>query len=169
MKAVKLLCLTALFMGSMFQVSGQGKNVKHEKKERVKQLKIAYFTEKLNLTVAESEKFWPVYNEMNNKLHALRKETKNNIKKLSERKEEPTDAEIKKSTYSVFDLEAQEASVKKEGFDKLSNVVGVKKAAKTFKLEREFKKTLLKELHRKHEVSGPPRPPMHHDGQKGKR
>lgn len=32
-------------------------------KERIKALKVAYITKELNLTSAEAEKFWPVYND----------------------------------------------------------------------------------------------------------
>jgi len=31
--------------------------------ERLKSMKVAYITQELNLTPAEAEKFWPVYNE----------------------------------------------------------------------------------------------------------
>ena len=34
--------------------------------DRIKAQKIAFFTEKIQLTVQEAERFWPVYNEFEN-------------------------------------------------------------------------------------------------------
>ena len=33
-----------------------------EKRERIKALKVAFITEKLELTESEAQKFWPIYN-----------------------------------------------------------------------------------------------------------
>ena len=43
-----------------------------KKKEKIEAIKVAYLTEELELTVAESQAFWPVYNERQNKEHELR-------------------------------------------------------------------------------------------------
>ena len=37
-----------------------------ENKEKIKALKIAYLTEKLDLSSNEAEKFWPIYNKHKN-------------------------------------------------------------------------------------------------------
>ena len=42
-----------------------------ERREKFNSMKIAYFTEELELTSAEAEKFWPVYNEYEKKKSAL--------------------------------------------------------------------------------------------------
>ena len=38
---------------------------KRESREKIRTLKIAYVTEKLNLTENEAQKFWPIYNTYN--------------------------------------------------------------------------------------------------------
>ncbi len=53
---------------------GQGPN--HDK---IKAFKTAHITEQLDLSSAEAEKFWPVYNAFDDKLMALRKEGRNEI------------------------------------------------------------------------------------------
>ena len=39
--------------------------------ERLNNYKIGFFTKKLNLTAAEAEKFWPVYNQMRAELKVV--------------------------------------------------------------------------------------------------
>ena len=51
------------------------------------------------------------------------------------------------------------AGIKKEYFGKLATVIGYKKAAKTFKLEKDFKEKLLQEL--RDRPAGPPAHPRH--------
>ena len=45
---------------------------KRPNKEKIKELKIAFLTEKLDLTVKEAEKFWPVYNKHDAILREIR-------------------------------------------------------------------------------------------------
>ena len=53
-----------------------------QKKEKIEAIKVAYLTEELELTVAESQAFWPVYNERQNKEHELRELQRSGFKKL---------------------------------------------------------------------------------------
>lgn len=54
----KLILLLAMFVSFSFISVAQP-----PKGDRIKALKTAYITQELNLTSAEAEKFWPVYNE----------------------------------------------------------------------------------------------------------
>lgn len=131
-----------------------------KRQEKIKQLKIAYFTEELKLTVAESEKFWPLYNEMEDKLKGNRKEIKKVAEEIAKNQDSYTDDEFKKQVGKIFDYEAAQATIKKDYYAKIAGVIGYKKATKMLKLEKDFKKKLLKEL-KKRKGQGPPphRPP----------
>ena len=43
-----------------------------DRHERIKALKIPFLTEELGLTPAEAEKFWPIYNSYDKRMHDLR-------------------------------------------------------------------------------------------------
>jgi hypothetical protein len=117
-----------------------------KRSEKVKQLKIAYITEELKLTVAESEKFWPVYNEMEEKMKAKRKENRKMAEEMSKNSETYTDEDFKKTVNKLFDNEIAETNLKKEYYGKIAGVIGYKKATRLLKIEKEFKKKLVKEL-----------------------
>lgn len=48
--------------------------------EKLKALRVSYITERLDLTTQEAEKFWPIYNKYEEKLHKLRDELRSIIK-----------------------------------------------------------------------------------------
>ena len=50
-------------------------------KEKIKTLKIAYITDRLNLTPNEAEKFWPIYNTHDENHRLLRSKLRLEIKK----------------------------------------------------------------------------------------
>jgi hypothetical protein len=116
------------------------------KKEKVEQLKIAFFTKELDLTTEEAEKFWPLYNEMMEKVHEQRKSGKKTADALRGNLEELSDAEIKTKMNAALDARIKEAELHKEYIGKIGEAVGYKKAAKVVSLEAQFRRELLKRL-----------------------
>ena len=58
-------------------LSGQAQ--KKDRHEQIKALRVPFLTEELNLTPAEAEKFWPIYNAHEEKLRTLRKQERKEI------------------------------------------------------------------------------------------
>jgi hypothetical protein len=48
-------------------------------RDRIEPMKIAFITQKLNLTAEEAQKFWPVYNKFSDELQKLRSTTKDKL------------------------------------------------------------------------------------------
>jgi hypothetical protein len=124
------------------------------KQNKVELLKIAYITKELNLTVAESEKFWPLYNEMELKLKDNQKAKRKIVKELKSNDTTLTDEEIKNKANAIFDCETLESSIKKEYFNKISLVIGYKKAVQLLNIEQQFKRELLKRLNQQNNQGG---------------
>ena len=61
--------LAAMLIFSTAIVSAQNPN-----RERLESYKIAFFTQRLNLTPAEAEKFWPLYNQYQEKKIKIQQE-----------------------------------------------------------------------------------------------
>lgn len=125
-------------------------NKKHEhtqpKKDKIEELKIAYITKELNLSISEAEKFWPIYNEMNKNIREVRKGKKKIEKEIREAAEKITEEELKTKLNAILDSEIKEAQLKKEYTEKIAAVIGYKKAVKLLKIEQEFKRELLNRL-----------------------
>ncbi|HIP31321.1 MAG TPA: hypothetical protein EYG86_01020 [Crocinitomicaceae bacterium] len=116
--------------------------------EKVEKMKISFITKELDLTTEESEKFWPIYNEMSKKIRTEKKLQRSTGKELKKNHETLTDSDFKTKTDLIFDSEAKEASIKKEYTGKIAGVIGYKKAAKILSLEQRFKRELLNKVNR---------------------
>ncbi|MDC0257543.1 hypothetical protein OAK35_02250 [Crocinitomicaceae bacterium] len=125
---------------------GRKPGQRQQKKERVKQLKIAYFTEELDLTEGEAEKFWPIYNEMEEKMKAEKKKKNTATNDIKNSFDTLSDAEIESKMKEALDARIEEAEVQKEYLVKIGDVIGFKKAAKVVSLEAQFKRELIKRL-----------------------
>jgi len=122
--------------------------------EKFKAMKVAYLTEKMALTTAEAEKFWPIYNEYESKKKAERKEFRDDKKELAE-KTELSDAEIEKMLNERIQLKQDELNLEKEYLAKFKTVLPMKKVGELYKAEESFKRDLL----RKMKNTPPPAPP----------
>ena len=61
-KITRLLLITILAFAGAWSSSAQDKNGRNGWQERIKAEKIAYLTDAMDLSPAEAEKFWPLYN-----------------------------------------------------------------------------------------------------------
>lgn len=122
------------------ETKGEGKG------NKVEQYKIAFITKELNLTTTEAQKFWPLYNEMEEKLKVVRKERRKLNQELTDNYETLKEEEFKKKLELLVANEASEVQIKKEYTEKIAAVIGYKKTSKLINLEQEFKRELLKQL-----------------------
>jgi hypothetical protein len=110
------------------------------KREKIEALRVAFITQKLNFTADESQKFWPVYNEYQDKLRTSRKEFRNQPNTFVNDKDaqEYIDAELL--------LKQREFNLYKEYYEKIKKTIPIKKVAELRQAEEDFKKELLKQL-----------------------
>ena len=122
-----------------------------EKREKVKALKVAYITEQLELTTDEAQKFWPIYNALNDKQGELRHEKMKsildrckpgNVEKLSEKDASNSLIQMEKIEEDLFNL-------KKKFIKDLQGVISAKKIIKLKKAEEDFNRELLKQMREK--------------------
>jgi len=133
----------ALFSFCGFSQDGTPKQTK---KDKIEQLKIAYITKELDLSTEEAEKFWPVYNDMNDALKAEKKSRRVKSQELKSNFETLNDDQIEEKTIAILDSEIAEAKLKKEHTQKIAKVIGYKKMVKLLRVEKQFKKELLNRL-----------------------
>jgi Skp family chaperone for outer membrane proteins len=139
MKIKLLLPLLCLFTLTGFSQTHQ------EKRDQIKALKVSYITTELNLTTAESEKFWPVYNAYEEKIYAIRhdrlrplfKQLKDGaLDKMSEK-----EARVYLDKFQAADEE--QFNLRRKMVNDLRPVIGSVKMIKLKKVEDDFNKKLL--------------------------
>ena len=134
---MKWIMLTLLVLLSY--TSSQAQRV-DDRKERIKALKTAFITEELQLTSDQAQQFWPIYNELERELEALRKQ------RQSGSPETMNDAQTEAWVRQQLDLEAQQIAVKRQYVDKFSKVLNWQQIAKLLKVEHRFKQELLRRM-----------------------
>ncbi len=127
-------------------------------KGKIEALKKEYITKELSMTDAEAQKFWPIYEELESKLHAQHQKDRKIGKEIKDNFDNLTDAELKQKTDALFEGEAASVQLKKEYLQKYATVLGQKRATKVLHLEREFKKELMKRMRENHGKTPPPPP-----------
>jgi len=145
MKHIKhIILFSFLFISTL--VVGQERR---ESLEKIKALKTAYITEELDLTPAEAQKFWPIYNLHNDKLHALKENYKKNMRgKLKEIGSVDNLSEADAKKLVEFKI-SNEKEIHKEEYlviKELSEVISQKKIVKLQIAEYEFRKKLIGKL-----------------------
>ncbi len=120
---------------------------KEQRIERIKALKVAYISEKLDLTSIEAEGFWPIFNQFEDKQNQLQKQKKQLIKQSN-----PENASTlsEKETYQIIQeedkIDSETQNNKRKLVKDLQGVIPNQKIIMLKNLEVEFKQKLLDQI-----------------------
>lgn len=144
MKLINALMIAFAVFISVPAMSQDKDEPSNDQKERVEALKRAFITERLNLSVTEAEKFWPVFNEFEDK----KKEVKKAIKQAHKACEaDPKNEKLLLEKVAVITQKRKEEADLDEKFIKdILPILGAERAGKLLGIEEEFRKKLMDEL-----------------------
>ncbi|WP_460219602.1 sensor of ECF-type sigma factor [Psychroserpens sp. MEBiC05023] len=142
---MKKTLITLLFLALTLYSFGQRK----ERLERIKALKVAFITEKLELTEAEAQKFWPVYNAIETKKETLRKETQKLRRSIDF--ESLTNDEANKLITDMLGIENRKHNLRSKQINDLLRVIPAKKVILLKLVEEQFNKRMLQEMKKRRE------------------
>jgi Skp family chaperone for outer membrane proteins len=118
-----------------------------DKKDKIQAMRVAFITNQLDLSSKEAQTFWPIYNEYQDKLDAIREARR---KEMGGENKRNTDAMTDKEVETMIDnditLRLKEAELTKTYHFKFKTVLPVKKVAKLYRAEDDFKRELLKQI-----------------------
>jgi Spy/CpxP family protein refolding chaperone len=118
---------------------------KEEKREQIKALKVSHITTELNLTSEQSAKFWPVYNEFEEKQFRIRHDKMKSLhRKIDEAGiDKLSDKEANAYLNQMEDIEEELLALRKQMVADLKAIIGPVKVLKLKKAEDTFNKKLL--------------------------
>ncbi len=90
--------------------------------EKIQSLKIAFITQKLQLTTDEAEKFWPIYNQYDNEIRNLNKNA------------------------PAIENEEKLLNIRKKYMSSFEKVISPQKVNKLFNAESDFRAILIRRL-----------------------
>ncbi|MCW3086216.1 MAG: hypothetical protein JWP12_3582 [Bacteroidetes bacterium] len=123
--------------------TGISAQVSDAKKDKIDALRTAFIAKKVALTDQESRAFWPLYNEMNDKLDANLKTFRLQYN-ANTNYNFATDKEAQAYLNAELLMKQKEVEIYKEYYDKFQKIMPVKKVAALRRAEEEFKIELIK-------------------------
>jgi len=146
MKRLTIIILLAIMY---FHVNAQEKRGGNpEMFDKIKAEKISFFTSKLDLTPAEAQAFWPVYNEFEKKRFEIMRQ-KHKFERMPEEEfAKLEEAELEKMTNDYISSFETEAQLLKDYNKQFLKVLPKKKVLMMYRTENEFRSHLIKDFRR---------------------
>jgi hypothetical protein len=139
----KIASIFILFFFSLQFSIAQGKE-----REKVEVLRMNYISKKLALTNAEAEKFWPLYNEYNDKIRQGRIQLRQSLHRFGDAS---TDQEAEEIYLMLLKVKQAEAELFRQYSEKFKAIIGLRRTVKLEIAEEEFKREVVKAIRDKSE------------------
>ena len=150
MKQIKLIALLVSLLHLGVNAQPEGKQ-RGDKDDKIQSMKIGFITQKLDLTPEESQKFWPVFNQFESEMKALRENRKDGPPNI----DAMTDKEVEKFVDDELVRRQKELDVVKKYQVQFKSVLPTRKVAKLYMVQEEFKRELIKRLQERKEGGKP--------------
>jgi hypothetical protein len=137
MKKIFLIKLCLLFTLNIYT---QNDGRKEALQDKIKAMKIGFITDKLELTSEESQKFWPIYNQMETERESLLQDKKNGLDKLL------LDKDAQTYITRHFEIKEKELVLEKKYSDKLKSAIPTKKVAMLYFVEKQFRQEIMNNI-----------------------
>lgn len=115
------------------------------KRDKIDALRVTFITSKVALTNQESQLFWPLYNEYNDKADNLKKSFRQQFIRDVDYST-VSDKEAEAYLVAELTLKQKEYELSKEYYEKFKKVLPIKKIALIRRAEEDFKKELIKNI-----------------------
>jgi len=126
-----------------------------ERMREIQAQKSAYITAQLQLTPEEAQRFWPVYNEFDEKQDALRKEMRGLFKApLGEK--ELSESEAAALLEKGLQQRQKEIDLERSYLDRFKQSIGAVKTLRLRKAEHDFNREVLRKFRDRGEEGPPP-------------
>ncbi|MGY0392772.1 Spy/CpxP family protein refolding chaperone [Bizionia sp. KMM 8389] len=119
-----------------------------EQHEKIKILKVAYITEKLDLSQKEAQNFWPLYNDFETSSDAIRDASSDKRKSIDINT--ITESEAKKLISEMTELSNKRHVLFQKYMNDLQKVLSAKKIILLKKTEEDFKRKMFEEYKNRH-------------------
>jgi len=146
-----LLMMTAATVSLRAQSQGQGfgQGAIQGDGEKLTAYKIAFFTKNLDLTPAEAEKFWPLYNDFSARKNKLQADRLLLLRYAAQNEANMSENEIASTADRLTQSFAEESAMVISFNESLKKVLPPAKVIRLYQVENRYKQQLLRELNQR--------------------
>lgn len=116
-----------------------------EKNDRIESYRIAFITERLNLSAKEATSFWPIFNEYSQQIKSIRSKDRERTRIFLD-KTDPSTEESEKFIAEHISFKQQELELTRKYLSEFRKVLSPPKVARLITLDQEFKMQLLQQM-----------------------
>jgi len=135
-----LFSIVLLFSGEIAKAQDDEHKARWEK---IRSEKVSFLTDKLELTPSEAQKFWPVYNELENKRWEAQKCRRDLEVKVKEAEESLSDKEVIELTKDYAGNMQKEGTLMVKYNEEFLKILPPQKVLKLYKAENEFRMYMI--------------------------
>lgn len=143
---LSIIWISVLSALPVFGASQNG-NGRDQWMTEMRQYKRIYFNKELDLSREQQNKFYPLYEEMENQIFKINDEARAMEKRVGEM-DDPSDLEYEKATEAMYDASVREADLEREYMEKFKSILSHKQLFRLKAVERQFNRELMRQHHR---------------------
>ena len=115
-------------------------------REQIKSLKIAFITEKLDLSTQEAQNFWPIYNVYESQMKEVHIKERKLLRTLRDSWDTVSEKEAQEGVNLLLESQQDRYNATETLINQLRTVISYKKTLLLLKAEEDFKRDLLRKL-----------------------
>ena len=112
--------------------------------EQIESARIALITERLELTPAQAEKFWPLYREYNEQRRLLRQEFRDTRQGVD--MQNLTDEQSKELVQKAMDMKQRQLNLEKKYSERMTSVISAQQMLRLRNAEKDFQQMLIRRI-----------------------
>lgn len=113
------------------------------------ELKHDYLAKELALTKEQQQKFFSVYDSMENETRRMFDQTRALEKRVRQKGDKATDAELLKATDAMYNVKTREAQIERKYYTQFRKLLSPRQLFKLKRAERHFQRQMVKEHYKK--------------------
>lgn len=149
-----LICLAAFAITPSF-AQGPPERAMSDKREEIEAMKVGFLTRRLSLSAEEAKKFWPVYNQFSMEIRNLREGRNNKFREARVDFDSMSEKDIEKLVDGEIAFRQQELDIVRKYHTSFKQVLPIRKVAKLYRAEEDFKRELLQKIKERRAEHGP--------------
>lgn len=144
----KLILMAIMVMAAVAPSAlAQGKNERQQWMSEMRQYKRAYLAKELDLTKEQQNKFFPLYEAMEDECGRLDEDTRLMERRIADAKD-ATDLEYEKAADTMYETKVRQAEIEKEYAAKFKDVLSAKQYFNLKEADRKFARDMMRQHHR---------------------
>jgi hypothetical protein len=134
----KMRLILLLIIPAFFTLTAQAQPDRPGDNKDIEMLKVKFLTDKLDLTIEEGQKFWPIYNDYQHEMNTLRDQKFKNLYATKESPQQNLWSDIQ-SDYKILDT-------KKKYLKLFQTAISPQKTLALYRAEPEFREFLMRRI-----------------------